>query len=54
MSMTRRGIEPAYAAAYIAIVLEIVGAACIILGLLTRPVALLLVIEFVDHRQSRT
>ena len=46
-AMTRRGIEPAYAVACIAIVLEIVGAACIILGLLTRPVALLLVIEFV-------
>ena len=45
--MTRRGIEPAYAVACIAIVLEIVGAVCIILGLLTRPVALLLVVEFV-------
>ena len=44
--MTRRGIEPAYAVACIAIVLELVGAACIILGLLTRPIALLLVIEF--------
>ena len=46
-TMTRRGIEPAYAAACIAIFLEIVGAACIILGFLTRPIALLLVIEFV-------
>src|SRR5262245_1402269 len=45
--MTRRGIEPAYAVACIAIFLEIVGAVLIILGLLTRPVALLLVIEFV-------
>jgi putative oxidoreductase len=45
--MVRRGIEPAYAVACIAIFLEIVGAACIILGLLTRPIALLLVIEFV-------
>jgi putative oxidoreductase len=44
--MTRRGVEPAYAVACIAIFLEIVGAACIILGLLTRPIALLLVIEF--------
>jgi putative oxidoreductase len=46
-TMTRRGIEPAYAAALIAIFLEIVGAACIILGFLTRPIALLLVIEFI-------
>ena len=45
-TMTRRGIEPVYAAAWIAIVLETVGAACIVLGFLTRPVALLLVIEF--------
>jgi putative oxidoreductase len=44
--MTRRGVEPAYAVACIAIFLEIVGAACIILGFLTRPIALLLVIEF--------
>jgi putative oxidoreductase len=46
-AMTRRGIEPAYAVACIAIFLELVGAACIILGLLTRPFALLLIIEFV-------
>jgi putative oxidoreductase len=46
-TMARRGIEPAYAAACIAIFLEIVGAVCIILGFLTRPFALLLVIEFV-------
>lgn len=45
-TMTRRGIEPVYAAAWIAIVLETVGAACIVLGFLTRPIALLLVIEF--------
>ena len=50
--MTRRGIEPAYAVACIAIVLEIVGAACIILGLLTRPIALLLVVEFVIIAKS--
>ena len=50
--MTRRGIEPAYAVACIAIVLEIVGAACIILGLLTRPMALLLVVEFVIIAKS--
>jgi putative oxidoreductase len=46
-AMTRRGIEPAYAVACIAIFLELVGAACIILGLLTRPFALLVIIEFV-------
>jgi putative oxidoreductase len=45
-TMARRGIEPAYAVACIAIFLEIVGAVCIILGFLTRPFALLLVIEF--------
>ena len=45
-TMTRRGIEPVYAAAWIAIVLETFGAACIVLGFLTRPIALLLVIEF--------
>lgn len=45
-TMTRRGIEPVYAAAWIAIVLETVGAVCIVLGFLTRPIALLLVIEF--------
>jgi putative oxidoreductase len=45
--MSRRGIEPAYVVACIAIVLETLGAVCIILGLLTRPIALLLVIEFV-------
>jgi putative oxidoreductase len=44
--MTRRGIEPAYAVACIAIFLEIVGGVCIALGLLTRPFVLLLVIEF--------
>jgi putative oxidoreductase len=44
--MARRGIEPAYVVACIAIFLEIVGAVCIILGLLTRPFAALLVIEF--------
>jgi putative oxidoreductase len=44
--MVRRGIEPAYVVACIAIFLEIVGAVCIIIGLLTRPFAALLVIEF--------
>jgi putative oxidoreductase len=45
--MTRRGVEPALAAAYIAIILEVLGAVCITLGLFTRPIALLLVIEFI-------
>jgi len=46
-AMKRRGIEPAYTVAVIAIVLELAGAALLVLGLWTRPVALLLVIEFV-------
>ena len=46
-AMARRGIEPAYVVACIAIFLELVGAVCIIIGFLTRPMALLLVIEFV-------
>lgn len=46
-AMKRRGIEPAYTVAVIAIVLEIAGAALMVLGLWTRPVALLLVIEFI-------
>jgi putative oxidoreductase len=45
--MARRGIEPAYLVACIAIFLELVGGVCIMLGLLTRPFALLLVIEFI-------
>jgi putative oxidoreductase len=44
--MTRRGVEPALAAAYAVIILEVVGAVCITLGLFTRAVALLLVVEF--------
>jgi len=46
-AMARRGIESAYVVACIAIFLELVGAVCIIIGFLTRPMALLLVIEFV-------
>ena len=42
-----RGVEPALAAAWIAIILEIGGGILIALGLFTRPVALLLVLEFV-------
>ena len=45
--MARRGVEPALAAAYIAIILEVAGAILITLGLFTRPMALLLVLEFV-------
>jgi putative oxidoreductase len=44
--MVRRGVEPALLAAYLAITLEVVGAICITLGLFTRAVAALLVIEF--------
>jgi putative oxidoreductase len=51
-TMTRRGIEPVYAAAWIAILLETIGVACIVLGFLTRPVALLLVIEFIIITKS--
>jgi putative oxidoreductase len=45
--MTRRGVEPALAAAYVAIIVEVAGAIFITLGLFTRPMALLLVIEFI-------
>lgn len=45
--MTRRGVEPALAAAYVTIIVEVLGAICITLGVLVRPVALLLVIEFI-------
>lgn len=44
--MARRGIEPAYVVACIAIFLETIGAVCIVIGLWTRLFALLLVIEF--------
>lgn len=45
--MTRRGIEPALAAAWITIIFEVAGAILITLGLLTRPMAALLVGEFI-------
>jgi putative oxidoreductase len=45
--MVRRGVEPALAAAYTAIIVEVAGAILITLGLFTRPMALLLVIEFI-------
>ncbi|MGP0090710.1 MAG: DoxX family protein [Xanthobacteraceae bacterium] len=44
--MAAQGIEPALPAAYLIIAVEILGIVCLTLGLLTRPVALLLVIEF--------
>ena len=45
--MTRRGVEPALLAAYVVIILEVVGAICITLGLFTRLIAALLVLEFI-------
>ena len=45
-SMARRGIEPAFAAAYVIFFLETVGAICIILGLFTRLFAALIFVEF--------
>lgn len=45
-SLAKRGIEPSLLFAYIVIFLETGGAILLMLGLLTRPIALLLVIEF--------
>jgi putative oxidoreductase len=45
-TLTKRGIEPALPLAYALIFLETVGAICITIGLLTRPIAIALVIEF--------
>jgi putative oxidoreductase len=44
-ALARRGIEPALPLAYLIMFLESVGAVCIIIGFLTRPFALLLLIE---------
>ena len=46
-TLAKRGIEPALPLAYALIFLETVGAVCITLGFLTRPIAVALVIEFV-------
>jgi putative oxidoreductase len=46
-SLAKRGIEPSLLFAYIVIFLETAGAILLMLGLFTRPIALLLVIEFV-------
>jgi putative oxidoreductase len=44
--LAKRGIEPALPAAYLITAVEALGIVCLTLGLLTRPVALMLVIEF--------
>ncbi len=44
-TLARRGIEPALPLAYLIMFIESVGAVCIIIGFLTRPFALLLLIE---------
>lgn len=46
-SLAKRGIEPALFLAYVVVFLETLGAILIILGLFTRPIAALLVIEFI-------
>jgi len=46
-TLARRGIEPALPLAYALIFLETAGAVMIALGLLTRPIAAALVVEFV-------
>ena len=45
-ALSRRGIEPALPLAYLIMFLETIGGIMIAVGLFTRPVALLLVIEF--------
>ena len=44
--LTRYGIEPALPFAYVIIVMETIGGTMIAIGLFTRPVAVLAVIEF--------
>lgn len=43
----RLGLEPALPLAYLVMGLETIGAIMIVIGLLTRPIAILLVIEFI-------
>lgn len=43
----RLGLEPALPLAYLVMALETIGAIMIVIGLFTRPIALLLVIEFI-------
>jgi putative oxidoreductase len=43
--LARRGIEPSLPIAYLIMFLELVGGICITIGFLTRPFALLLLIE---------
>ncbi len=45
-ALTRYGIEPALPLAYVVMVVETIGGIMIAIGLLTRPVAVLAVIEF--------
>jgi putative oxidoreductase len=45
-TLATRGIEPALLWAYVLVSLETIGAICIVIGFLTRPIAILLVIEF--------
>jgi putative oxidoreductase len=45
-TLATRGIEPALPLAYALVLLETAGAVCIVLGFLTRPIAIMLVVEF--------
>jgi len=45
--LARRGIEPALAFAYLIMFVELVGGICITIGFLTRPFALLCMIEMI-------
>ena len=46
-SLARRGIEPAWAFAYVIMFVELVGGICVAIGFLTRPFALLCLIEMI-------
>ena len=52
-ALAKRGIEPALPIAYLIMFLESVGAICITIGFLTRPFALLLLIEMLFFQCSR-